>query len=223
MPPLKSKAKDARSRVGTPSLGDGAENHAGSAGSAQATNSRLSYDDILDKYCKAPTPPPSAILKKIHEALLICRDVAKDRSDQCDKGIRDVSRKKKELFQLQQEQEIEEARAEEERQAELRRGQKEEEAKSRPPAVGARGLAPQDGTVGIVSPGKSIFNYSSPDSAVATSHVQPHPLPQLPHWHSFDIVAFGKCQQRELRTPMCQLLRRFTFAPLYRRTFLLHD
>lgn len=153
MPPLKGKGKDARSRVGTPALGDASEQQTGTADSAKSANTKMSYDDILDKYCKSSSPPPSAVLKKIHEALVICRDVAKDRSDRCDKSMRDFSRKRKDLFQVQQQQEIEEARAEEERQAEIRRGEQEAAAKARPPAVGARGLAPQDGSVAA---GKSI-------------------------------------------------------------------
>ena len=147
MPPLKGKGKDGRSRVGTPVLGENTDQSSSVNSGAQSAPPNLSYSDILDRYCKSSNPPPSAVLKKIHEALSICRDVAKDRSDKCDKGMRDVSRKRKDLVQIVQQQEIEEARAEAQRKEDLRKSQKKELAESRPPAVGARGLAPQDGSV----------------------------------------------------------------------------
>lgn len=79
--------------------------------------------------------------------LLVRRDVAKERSDRCDKGMRELSRKRKELFELAHQQELEEARAEEERKEEMRKAQKKENAEARPLAVGAHGVAKQDGSV----------------------------------------------------------------------------
>ncbi|KAL9052478.1 MAG: hypothetical protein Q9162_005391 [Coniocarpon cinnabarinum] len=196
MAPLKPKSKDARSRVGTPSLGDNSEQPSGSSNGTAGPSGQMSYEDILDKHCKSATPPPSAVLKKIHEALVVCRDVAKERSEACDKGMREASRKRKDLFQLQQQQEIEEARAEEERQAELQRGQKEEDAKSRPPAVGARGLAPQDGTVNsgsadpssnqTTSPAQAQQPVASPTKSSSSDEPhQPRPAPTIPKYNTF--------------------------------------
>ena len=146
MPPLKGKNKDPRSRNGTPALGDSAEAGPG-ATSNPSQPANLAYGDLLDKYCRSSSPPPSATLKKIHEALLICRDITKERSDRCDKTMREVSRKRKDLAELARQQELEELQAEEARKEELRKAQEKEAEESRPPAVGAHGVAKQDGSV----------------------------------------------------------------------------
>ena len=144
MPPLKSKVKDSRSRNGTPILGEVSDQSNGSVPvSSTAPSVPVSYSDLLEKFCRGSSPPPSATLKKIHEALLICRNVAKDRSDRCDKSMRELSRKRTELFELAHQQELEEARAEEARKEDLRKAQMSE---SRPLAVGAHSVARQDGS-----------------------------------------------------------------------------
>lgn len=142
MPLVKGKAKEGRSRLGTPLLAD---NEDAMQGVQQIDDVDASYGDILDRYCRGVHPPPSYQLQKIHDALNICRDVAKTGSDKFDRGMRETSQKRKEVMELAREQELEEAHMEEERQAQTKK-QADLEAKARPPATGARSLAPQDGT-----------------------------------------------------------------------------
>lgn len=142
MPLIKGKGKESRSRVGTPLATDSGDAMQG----VQTTDeAEASYSDILDRYCRSAHPPPSVQLQKIRHALNACREVAKEQSDKHDKGMRETMQKRKQVMELAREQEIEEANAEAERKAQTKK-QAEQEAKARPPAVGARGLAPQDGT-----------------------------------------------------------------------------
>ena len=147
MPPSKGKGRDVgRSRNSTP-VSAGSIDHAQTSPGLQLNASKMSYDDILDRYCRGSSPPASATLRKIADALRTCSDVAKTRSDTCDKGMRGLSKKRKALAELAREEEIAERLAQQESRERLNHddASKEEDAENRPPAVGARSVARQDG------------------------------------------------------------------------------
>lgn len=142
MPPSKHKGKDIRSRVGTPAVMEGDD---GMQGVQNTDEVKPSLTDILERHCRSANPPPSATLQKIHEALTACRDTARERSDKFDRGMRETAQRKKKILEKIRQQEIEEEQKREEEKARTKR-EAEQEAKSRPPAIGARSLAAQDGT-----------------------------------------------------------------------------
>lgn len=113
----------------------------------QLSTKPMSYGDVLDRYCRGTSPPGAATLKKIEEALKLCSDLAKSRSDICDKGMRELSARKRDVADILREHELAERREEAERLATVQKtaAEKEEEAQTRPPAVGAHGVARQDG------------------------------------------------------------------------------
>lgn len=146
MAPAKSKGKEARSRNGTPLSVEIPDSSDGGPTSSPMPPTNMSYGDLLEHHCRGASPPASVTLKRILEALKICSDVANERCENHDRGMRETLKRRKELLEFVREQEIEEKRAEEEKQEELRQAalnkQKED---SRPPAIGAHSLAPQDG------------------------------------------------------------------------------
>lgn len=116
----------------------------------------MTYDDILDTYCKSSKPPASLTLRKIAEALKICSDIAQTNVDRCDRGMRDTLRRKQAMASQvrDQERDAEEVENDDEDEDEhIRKRVKHERIEgagedetSRPLAVGGRALAPQDGT-----------------------------------------------------------------------------
>lgn len=146
MAPAKSKGKEARSRNGTPLSVEIPESSDGGPTSSPMPPTNMSYGDLLEHHCRGASPPPSVTLKRILDALKVCSEVAKDRCDISDKGMRDTLKKRKEHIEFVLEQELEEKRIEEEKQEQIRQAAlKQQKEENRPPAVGAHSLAPQDG------------------------------------------------------------------------------
>lgn len=106
----------------------------------------MSYDDLLDRYGGVNSPPSSHTLKTCLESLKAFSEVAKIRSDHCDKGMRELSKRIQELRELKMERELAAEREEEEKKEKLRKAKlKKEREEERPMAVGAHALARQDG------------------------------------------------------------------------------
>ncbi|KAK4960663.1 Transcriptional regulator [Elasticomyces elasticus] len=163
-----------------------------------------SIESIFERYCKPGVdPPPASVLESIHDAVLnqVLSHV-KNRGDACDGRMRELARKRKERGDADRDREAaEEKRASErERKKELSktgaRSEREEDA-ARPPAVGAHGVARQDG-VDLHKDGPSssplakVRRKSSATSAAdsptspesITSH-QPRPVPPVNHYETF--------------------------------------
>lgn len=152
MPPVsskKNKTRDSHSRNTTPvSTGSTEQSQSHVAPMASSNVPQMSYDDILE-YAGGSSPPGVATLRKIWDNLKLRSEVVKGLSDECDRGMRQMSKRKKELQETIREQELadreeEEARNEKQKRQKLRKEQDEE----RPLAVGAHSLARQDGGEG---------------------------------------------------------------------------
>lgn len=153
MPPVGNKSRggkarsDGRSRNTTP-----ISTTSNDQASATSDPSSLSYLELLKEYGSLSSPPPVGQLKKIMESLRTFSDVAKIRSDTCDKGMRELSKQRRELGESIRQRELADRQAEEDRkQKELRKGkvkkeQEEAEEEKRPLTTGAHALAPQDGS-----------------------------------------------------------------------------
>jgi len=160
MPPTGGKSKgnkrgDARSRNTTP---------ISSTSNDQASNmgdtSSMSYEQLLKEHGSLTSPPPVGSMKKMLESLKAFGDVARLRSETCDKGMREYSKKRKELSETLRQRDFAAKQAEEDRkqkeqkknklrkeqEQELKQEKEQEEAAARPLAVGAHALAPQDGS-----------------------------------------------------------------------------
>jgi len=114
----------------------------------------MTYDDILEQHAGGSSPPGVATLRKIMENLKQRSELVKASSDECDKGLRQMSKRRKELLETIREQELadreeEDARREKHKRLKLRK----EQVDDRPLAVGAHALARQDGSEAV---GKSI-------------------------------------------------------------------
>ncbi|KAI9722140.1 MAG: Transcriptional regulator [Chrysothrix sp. TS-e1954] len=194
MPPTKGKGREAgRSRNSTPVSAASTEHAQISPTLPQGSNGRMTYDDVLDNYCRSASPPPSAVLKKIAEALKLCSDIARTREETCSKGMREFAKKKKVVAEQVRQKEI----AEREIEAEMREranhaaATKAEDDDPRPPAIGAHGLARQDGkddegndrveTTALVS-GNAASPMQSSDSE--ETH-QPRPATTIPQAQTF--------------------------------------
>lgn len=189
---VKVKVRDSRSRNGTPVAGDVNEPVLTSNVNPPSGEVRVSYAELLDKFCKGKEPPASLQLQKIHDALLICREVARDNNERCDKGMRETSRKRKEVSDLVRDEEFESSRIEEERRKVKDRD--DAEAHARPLAVGGRTVAPQDGTDagGIAQPKQESpeitetqQTVSRPQSSSSVDSHQPRPAPPVPQVQTF--------------------------------------
>jgi len=122
----------------------------------------LSYEQLLKEHGSLTSPPPVGSMKKMLESLKAFGDVARLRSETCDKGMREYSKKRKELSETLRQREFAAKQAEEDRkqkeqkknkqkkeqaqEQELKQEKEQEEAAARPLAVGAHALAPQDGS-----------------------------------------------------------------------------
>lgn len=192
MPTTKSKG---RSRNSTPMSNASLDAPAPSSGASQP--STLTYDDILDTYCRSSKPPASATLRKIADALKICSDIAQANVDKCDRGMRDTLRRKQSLANQvrDQERDAEEEEAEEERTKERIRHEKpkQEAEEDRPLAVGAHALAPQDGSEAPELPVDTDLPHQPPEipattparSDASSSSPAPPPKPAAPREQTF--------------------------------------
>lgn len=158
-------------------------------------------ENLLDKHSSGGNNPPSAAsLNAVHEGIQ-SRILAhiKTRHAVCDRAMRELSKMRKERIELERERD-EQARIEEEKRkkdkklnGKKKRTHDEMEDETRPPAVGAHGLARQDGVdvhmegTDPASPSKATspagVSASSPSSSTI-SH-QPPPAQAVPHYQSF--------------------------------------
>ena len=104
----------------------------------------LTIDALMDKHATNSTSPPSAAsLHALHDSIhhTVLPNV-RSRSDACDRSMRDLSRKRK----FRADQELDRERREDDAAAQLKKSRIDKKSDPhRPPAVGARGLARQDG------------------------------------------------------------------------------
>jgi len=168
MPPVGNKSRggkarnnDTRSRNTTP-VSSTSNDQASGAGDS----SSLSYDELLKDFGSLPSPPPVAQLKKIMDSLKAFSGVAKIRSDTCDKGMRELSKRRRDLSESVRQRELVERQAEDERkQKELKKAKlkkEQEDAEEKPLTTGAHALAPQDGTL----PDGELFTFLIHDTSI---------------------------------------------------------
>jgi len=107
---------------------------------------QMSYDDILEQHAGGSSPPGAATLRRIMENLKLRSEAVKVLSDESDKGLRLMSKRRKGLQELVREQELAEHEEEEARKEKLKRQKvRKDQGEERPLAVGAHALARQDG------------------------------------------------------------------------------
>ena len=97
---------------------------------------------------RGSSPPPSGTIKKIGTSLKSHSDVTRNRSETCDKGMREISRKRKHVVEQAREQERADREAEETKKERIKQQsklKKERDTDDRPLAVGAHSMARQDG------------------------------------------------------------------------------
>jgi len=137
-----------RSRNTTPVSTASTEHSQNLTASAVLPSSTMSYLDILDKCTRGSSPPPSGTIKKIGASLKCHSDLTRNRSETCDKGMREISRKRKYVVEQAREQERADREVEETRKERIKqqgKSKKERDADDRPLAVGAHSMARQDG------------------------------------------------------------------------------
>jgi len=165
---LKSQNRDRRSRsrnstplssgpetsiLSAPPVGD--SDYLRTPLSALIVESHRSIEGLIEKHSATTTngnPPSAASLNSLHDGIVseVLADVTA-RGLACDKAMRELSRKRKERIEAERERDERERMDEERRKRDnkkligKKRDREEADDKTRPPAVGARGLAPQDG------------------------------------------------------------------------------
>lgn len=157
-PIAKNKAAaTSRSRNTTPMSGASSTEPGSATTSAPATV--MSYAEI-GELCRSTATPTSTILKKLLDGMKQRSDIAKSRSSHHDMSFRDASKRKDKELDKQHELEVARSREEEELKAKAKARSRSPIVKEqdddgdvemqmddeqRPPAVGARGVARQDG------------------------------------------------------------------------------
>lgn len=125
----------------------------------------VSIEALIEQHSANTSTPPSAIkLNALHDGILeqVLTNLEK-RGDICNRGVRELAVKRKERHEAQRAREEEERIDEERRKRELKkvigkkREREETEDETRPPTVGARGMARQDG-VDVHKGGSSVPN-----------------------------------------------------------------
>lgn len=161
MPPLtnssKSKVREARRSISRNTTPLSTGTNAGAPAEPECTEylqtplssllipATSPYDDLLDKFGSGAGIPGAGQLSNFADELKKLTESARIRSEACDHGMRELAKRRKERIK-QERQHEEAARQAEEKKEELRRAnEKKEQEEQRPPTVGARGLARQDG------------------------------------------------------------------------------
>ncbi|KAF2200654.1 hypothetical protein GQ43DRAFT_441379 [Delitschia confertaspora ATCC 74209] len=159
-------------------------------------------EKVLDRDGTGPSVPSVAALSAMRETIQnkIVQHI-RIRGETSDRVLRELSRKRKERFDHERERETERVNREtEERKHKLKKvSRKREPEEDRPMAVGAHGVARQDGVDVHKEPSSTVSSPISqaPPSAVGTgpadqpspsgseaSH-QPAPAPAVPHYQTF--------------------------------------
>jgi len=140
------------STLPTPPVGDSDYLH--TPLSALIVPSHKSIEGLIDKYSASNGNPPSATsLNSLHDGIVsqVLAHVTA-RGQACDKAMRELARKRKERIEAERERDERERMDEERRKRDNKKliGKKRDreeaaEDETRPPAVGAHGLARQDG------------------------------------------------------------------------------
>lgn len=113
----------------------------------------ISIEALIEKSSSNTAQPPSAAsLNALHDGILqqVLSHV-KARGEVCDRSMRELARKRKERIEAEREREEQERLEEERRKREVKkvvpkkREREDDEDETRPPTVGAHGLARQDG------------------------------------------------------------------------------
>lgn len=154
-----------------------------------------SIENLIDRYSSGGNQPPSASsLNAIHDGVQnqVLVHVT-NRGTACDRAMRELARKRKERIEAERHRDERERLDEERRKREKKmnskkRDREEMEDETRPPAVGAHGLARQDGVdvhmedteTGSPKPDQA----GSPSNASITSH-QPPPARTIANYESF--------------------------------------
>jgi transcriptional adapter 3 len=141
------REKRSRSRVASPpattTTSSGFTPYLHTAQSSLLVPPNLSIDALMDKHTPNSASPPSASsLHALHDSIhsLVLSNV-RSRSDVCDRSMRELSRKKK----LRADQQLDRERQQQEAEQRKRARVSKKNDAPRPPAVGAHGLARQDG------------------------------------------------------------------------------
>ncbi|KAI5209412.1 hypothetical protein E4T39_00839 [Aureobasidium subglaciale] len=155
--------------------------------SLQVLSPNLSIDTLMDKHATNSLNPPSASsLHALHDSINshVLLNV-RSRSDACDRSMRELSRKRK----IRADQEVDRERQEEEAEQRKRARVSKKNDSHRPPAVGAHGLARQDGQASpppeSPSAAKSLPEQTSSSPALSDAEHQPPPAPAIAHYETF--------------------------------------
>ncbi|KAG9966732.1 hypothetical protein KCU61_g399, partial [Aureobasidium melanogenum] len=147
----------------------------------------LSIDALMEKHATNSTSPPSASsLHALHDSIhLHVLPNVRSLSDACDRSMRELSRKRK----FRADQELDRERREDEADQRKRARHAKKNDSHRPPAVGAHGLARQDGQPSPPpeSPSATKPALDDDDSSPAPSDAehQPPPAPAIAHYETF--------------------------------------
>lgn len=106
------------------------------------------YDDLLDKFGSGAGIPGASQLSNFADELKKLSDLARLRSEACDHGMRELAKRRKERIKQEREHEEAERQAEQKKEELRRANEGKDQDEERPPTVGARGLARQDGVQG---------------------------------------------------------------------------
>jgi transcriptional adapter 3 len=142
----------------------------------------LTIDALMDKHAtNSTTPPLASSLHALHDSIHnhVLPNV-RSRSDACDRSMRELSRKRK----FRADQELDRERREHDA-AQLKKARLDNKTDpSRPPAVGARGLARQDGQPSP-PPEFPVADNDPSSPALSDADHQPPPAPAIAHYESF--------------------------------------
>lgn len=168
----------------------------------------ISIESLIEKHSSnSPNPPSAASLHALHDAITMnVLSHIQRRGDVCDSSMRQLVRKRKDRQEAERERE-EQERADEERKkrdlkkvAPKKRDRDEMEEDSRPPAVGAHGLARQDGVdvhkgtppptspaaqVAAASAAAPTADADAPSPTDSDASQQPPPAPAVAHYETF--------------------------------------
>ncbi|THV83177.1 hypothetical protein D6D29_04098 [Aureobasidium pullulans] len=191
--PTSATATATATAIAPPSSGSTPYLH--TAHSSLMVPSNLSIDALMDKHATNSTNPPSASsLHALHDSIHshVLPNV-RSRSDACDRSMRELSRKRK----VRADQELDRERQEEEAEQRKRVRLSKKNDSHRPPAVGAHGLARQDGQdlhkdspppdspSAQVAAAKSDLDHNSSSPAPSDAEHQPPPAPSIAHYETF--------------------------------------
>lgn len=166
----------------------------------------ISIEALIERHgSNGANPPSAANLNSLHAGIVgdVLNHVAV-RGQACDRSMRELARKRKERIEAEREREEQERVEEERKRRELkkmtgkRKEREEAEDEARPPAVGAHGLARQDGidvhmdppppsspAAQVAASTSAIEAATSPASSISETSHQPPPAAPIAQYQSF--------------------------------------